>query len=271
MPLNDNIIVKDKNDIILKVEDLSISRSGQVIIKDVNLDISKGEFVGIAGPNGSGKTTLLLAILGILKPMNGRIQIFNQKPMSRRIFGRIGWVSQAASNLPTNIKITVKELVKLGTLNNRNMIFRDRKSNLEKIEKAINIVGLQDEVNTDISRLSGGQRQRAVIARCLASDAEFILFDEPLVGIDRDSKNNLLKLLDDLCHDEKKTILIVSHDISAIRQTVHRMIYFDEKVRYDGNPDQLPELDVLASLRGIKPVHDSISQKLVIRKPLEGE
>ena len=71
-------------------------------------------------------------------------------------------------------------------------------------------------------KLSGGQKQRAVIARALASNADFILLDEPLVGIDRNARNSLLKLLDNLSHDEGKTILMVSHDLAAIRQTAHR-------------------------------------------------
>ncbi|MEC8722125.1 MAG: ATP-binding cassette domain-containing protein, partial [Candidatus Thermoplasmatota archaeon] len=78
--------------------------------------------------------------------------------------------------------------------------------------------------NVSIGRLSGGQRQRAVIARALATDAELILLDEPLVGIDRETRNEFLKLLDDLSHHQGKTIIMISHDLAAIRQTAHRII-----------------------------------------------
>ena len=115
------------------------------------------------------------------------------------------------------------------------------------------MVDLEDVQDVDVSRLSGGQRQRAVIARALASESEFILLDEPLVGIDRDSRNSLLKLLDNLCHEENKTILMVSHDLTAIRQTAHRMVFLEETIRFDGPTDQFPDLDVLAELRGIDP------------------
>ena len=93
----------------------------------------------------------------------------------------------------------------------------------ERVNKAIEMVDLKDVENIDVSRLSGGQRQRAVIARALATEAEFILLDEPLVGMDRDARNSLLKLLDELCHNSGKTILMVSHDLTAIRQTAHRL------------------------------------------------
>lgn len=117
------------------------------------------------------------------------------------------------------------------------------------------MVGLEDVAENDIVHLSGGQRQRAVIGRALASNSQFILLDEPLVGIDRDSRNALLKLLDRLCHEEDKTILMVSHDLAAIRQTAHRMIYLEETIRYDGPTEEFPDLTTLAGLRGIEPVH----------------
>ena len=109
----------------------------------------------------------------------------------------------------------------------------------------------------NVSNLSGGQRQRAVIARVLASQAEFILLDEPLVGIDRSSRNSLLKFLDDLCHEAQKTILMVSHDIAAIQRTSHRMIYLEERIRYDGASDCFPSLDELANLRGLESIHEN--------------
>ena len=107
---------------VLDIQNLSVVRSGKVIISDINLGIKKGEFVGLVGPNGSGKTTLLLAALGILKAQNGSVSIYGQRPMSRGLNGKIGWVSQAAANLPKEIRLTVRELVRLGTLNSGNSV-----------------------------------------------------------------------------------------------------------------------------------------------------
>ena len=121
---------KEMKDYILEVENLSVIRSGKLVISDIDLKIAKGEFVGIVGPNGSGKTTLLLAILGILKENTGKIQIYGSEPLSRKNDGRISWVSQAASNIPNNLRITVRELVKLGSISSRNMFFPDRKESM---------------------------------------------------------------------------------------------------------------------------------------------
>ena len=162
---------------------------------------------------------------------------------------------QTASNLPSNVRITVRELIQLGTLK-RNSFFQLRRKNREIADKIIRNLGLEEVANTRISRLSGGQRQRAVIGKALASEADILIMDEPMVGVDRDSRNTLLKLLDNLCHEENKTILMVSHDLSTIKKTVHRMIYLEETIRYDGPTSEFPDLSSLADLRGIKSTHD---------------
>ncbi|MEC7703803.1 MAG: metal ABC transporter ATP-binding protein [Candidatus Thermoplasmatota archaeon] len=250
------IVGESTDNIPLKIENLSVKRSGKIVIKDIGFTINRGDFVGIVGPNGSGKSTLLLTILGLLKPATGKVAIYGASPQSRELFGRIGWVSQAASNLPKHVRITVRELVELGTLNAKNMFSFENQKRRASVKKAIEMVGLQEAIDVDVSRLSGGQRQRAVIARALASESEFILLDEPLVGIDREARKSLLKLLDQLCHDENKTILMVSHDLTAMRQTAHRMIFLEETIRFDGPTENFPDLDKLADLRGIEPVHE---------------
>ena len=241
---------------ILEVFNLLVARSGKIVLKDISLTVSEGEFVGVVGPNGSGKSTLMLTILGILKPSRGSIEIYGNPPLSRNLHRRIGWVSQAASNLPKEVRLTVRELVRLGTVNSGNMFDLSDNGRRDRVDNAIIMTGLEDVENIDISRLSGGQRQRAVIARALATEADFILLDEPLVGIDRDSRNSLLKLLDRLCHEEGKTILMVSHDLAAIRKTAHRMIFLEESIRFDGPTGSFPDLDELADLRGINDPHE---------------
>ena len=112
----------------LIVNNLSVKRSGDLILKDINLSITQGEFVGIVGPNGSGKTTFILTILGLLKPATGDVKIYDQEPCSKQLHGRIAWVSQAAANLPNNVRITVRELVRLGTMKGFNLLLRNSKN-----------------------------------------------------------------------------------------------------------------------------------------------
>jgi len=244
---------------VIEITDLSVMRSGTQVIHDINLSISCGEFIGIVGPNGGGKSTLILTILGILKPETGSIKIYGHQPISKNVIGKISWVPQTSLNLPNNVRITVRELVKLGTLKRANFLHFWKK-NHTLVEKTLQLVGLEDVVNTPISSLSGGQRQRALIAKALVSEADIILMDEPMVGVDRESRNSLLKLLDSLCHEENKTIIMISHDLSTIKQTVHRMIYLEETIRYDGSNSDFPDLSELAELRGIDATHENLTQ-----------
>ena len=245
---------------ILQVENLSVARSGEVVIQEVNLEIAEGEFVGLVGPNGSGKTTLLLTILGLLDPVpntGGSVRVYGKQGFSKVDLGRIGWVPQAAANLPSHIRITVRELVRLGTLNAQNMFKLGDSGRGARVNRALEMVGMSDKADTDVSQLSGGQLQRSVIARALASEADFLLLDEPLAGVDLLSRNSLMKLLDDLCHEQNKTVLMVSHDLTTITQAAHRIIYLEGSVRFDGSSDEVPDFSSLAGLRGIQHVHDS--------------
>ena len=252
---------------ILHVSNLSVNRSGEEIINDINMSITCGEFVGIVGPNGGGKSTLILTILGLLKPRTGSVNVYGQTPMSKATLGRIGWVPQAATELPQNLRITVKEFIQLGLLSSNflrqhldffispSVFFKRRKKNQLKLENIIETVGLKQYANTMISNLSGGQRQRAAIGKALASEADLLLMDEPMVGVDVDSRNSIMRLLDDLCHDQNKTIVMISHDLASMKRTAHRMIYLEHKIRYDGTAEDFPDLSSLAELRGIEATH----------------
>ena len=242
---------------ILCVSNLSVNRSGNEVIHDINLTITCGEFVGIVGPNGGGKSTLMLTILGILKPRTGSVKIYDLAPMSKQTLGKVGWVPQAATNLPQNLQITVKEFIQLGTLNPKSLFQLSNKER-EKVQKIIETIGLDEYANTRMANLSGGQKQRAAIGKALASDADLLLMDEPMVGVDGESRNSIMRLLDDLCHKQNKTIVMISHDLASIKRTVHRMVYLEQKVRYDGPTLTFPDLSDLAELRGIEPTHPEL-------------
>jgi zinc transport system ATP-binding protein len=177
--------------------------------------------------------------------------------MSKLTLGKVGWVPQAATNLPRNLQITVKEFIQLGTLN-RKSLFQLRKNEREKIMKIIETIGLKKYANTRMTNLSGGQQQRAAIGKALASNADLLLMDEPMVGVDGESRNSIMRLLDDLCHEQNKTIVMVSHDLASIKRTVHRMVYLEQKIRYDGPTNTFPDLSDLAELRGIESTHPGI-------------
>lgn len=255
METSDSKTIVENQEEILSISNLTVFRSGSKVIEDINLSIVRGEFIGIVGPNGSGKSTLIMTILGILKPKSGSIKIYNQLPNSKKIVGKVGWVPQTESKLPTNVQITVKEFISLGTLNRKSFFILTKKDR-KKVEDILKVVGLEEYKDTRITNLSGGQRQRAAIGKALASESDLIFMDEPMVGVDRDSRNSIMKLLDNLCHEQNKTIIMISHDLASIKQTVHRMIYLEQNIHFDGPTSKFPELSSLAKLRGIKPTHN---------------
>ena len=255
------IEIKGPDSPLLFVKDVSVRRNKTDVIKDVNLKIYPGEFVGIVGPNGGGKSTLIQTILGVLKHHSGGILLSGDEPLSQGVFGKVAWVSQAAANLPKNVRLTVRELVSLGVLNHKNWWNRFLLNRVSsKVEDAIEMVGLSHLAHRDVNQLSGGERQRAVIARALASEADLLLLDEPLVGMDRASRSSLLKLLDRFCHEQNKTIVMISHDIGAMLQTAHRLVYLEETIWFDGPPANFPSLEELALMRGIEDVHGACEQ-----------
>ena len=255
------IEIKSPESPLLLIEDVSVRRNKTDVIKDVNLKIYPGEFVGIVGPNGGGKSTLIQTILGVLKHHSGGILLSGHEPLSQGVFGKVAWVSQAAANLPKNVRLTVRELVSLGVLNHKNWWNRFLLNRVSsKVEDAIEMVGLSHLAHRDVNQLSGGERQRAVIARALASEADLLLLDEPLVGMDRASRSSLLKLLDSFCHERNKTIVMISHDIGAMLQTAHRLVYLEETIWFDGPPANFPSLEELALMRGIEDVHGACEQ-----------
>ena len=245
-----NNLTSDCGEEILQISNLSVNRSGVEVISNINLSINCGEFVGIVGPNGSGKTTLILTILGILKPREGHVSL------SKAVAGKVGWVPQAATSLPKNMKITVREFIQLGTLDSATWYLPfGTKYDRQNVHKIIETVGLTDYAETRIANLSGGQRQRAAIGKALASKADLLLMDEPMVGVDLKSRNSIMRLLDNLCHTQNKTIVMISHDLASMKRTVHRMVYLEQQIRYDGSTNEFPELSVLADLRGIEETH----------------
>lgn len=247
---------------LISIKGLKVHRGGALVLDDINLDIHKGDFVGVVGPNGSGKSTLLLTIIGQLQPTEGRILVFDESPGSVATSGRLAWVSQAASNLPQNLRITVRELVSLGTLTLSNMIRPNRVERKKRVNDAIRMVGMEDLADRDIRHMSGGQRQRAVVARGLASNAEILILDEPLVGVDRESRKDFLRFLEGLSRNEGKTLLMVTHDHTAIRRCTHCAVCIDGNVRFADGIKTQPNPILLSGLNGISNLNEQLSINL---------
>lgn len=202
-------------------------------VKNINLQIEKGEFTAIVGPSGSGKTTLLNLIGGLDKPTEGSVSIegvdistLKSSALTNFRLHHIGFVFQAYNLIPV---FTARENVEFI------MLLQDV-SKAEREKRAIELleaVGLGDRINSRPSQLSGGQQQRVAVARALASRPNFVLADEPTANLDSSAAESLLDMMAQLNKDYEMTFVFSTHDPRVIQRARRVVILQDGAVISD--------------------------------------
>lgn len=177
------------------------------ILKEVNLDISQGDFMWILGPNGSGKTTLLKTLLGLIRPLGGRIE--------RDESLRFGYVMQRQF-LDTLFPLTAYEIVSMARYLRAPLFRRLSKADRLAIDRAMETSEIRSLKDDLFRELSEGQKQRVLIGRALAAEPNFLVLDEPTNNMDIKGENQILQLLSRIHRDEGTTVLMVSHLIRVI-------------------------------------------------------
>lgn len=222
-----------------------------IALQDISLEIAEGEFVGVIGPNGSGKTTLCRAVLGLMPPLAGSLQIFDCACQELRCHhrARIGYLPQKGV-LDRNFPITVLEAVMMGRYGALGLFRRPGKQDQEIALEALSNVGMQDHRNSALGHLSGGQQQRVFIARALAQQPDVLLLDEPTTGIDITTQHSVLDLITHLHRDLKLTVLLITHDINMIRFRVDRLVLLKTRLYAAGPPDEVLRPDLLQQVYG---------------------
>lgn len=195
----------------IEIDDLFFSYDEISVLQKVNLQIQKGEFVGIMGPNGGGKTTLLKLLMGFLSPTRGKV----------KVEGKIGYVPQV-HRTDRDFPITLYELVLLGALSKLTAWGTYPAEIKAKANAIIDRLGLTKHKHKVFGSLSGGLAQRALLARALLSDPDLLLLDEPTANIDAGSSLVIFELLQSL--RGQKTILLVTHDLKTIIERVNRVL-----------------------------------------------
>jgi len=225
---------------IIEVSNISFSYNDQVVLKDVNLSIHKGDYLGVVGSNGSGKTTLLRIILGLISPKSGTIKLFGEDISVFKDWSKVGYVPQKVINFDNNFPVTVLEVVSMGRYGKRGLFHRITEEDKQKVTEALRNVDMLDYINRPIGDLSGGQQQRVFIARALAGDPEIIFLDEPTVGVEKDIKEKFYQLLHDLNEKLNLTIVIVTHDIESMaNEAMHVACIKDNTLVFHESIDDL--------------------------------
>lgn len=210
---------------MIKVENLNVTYNQSPALSNINLEINGPGITGIIGPNGAGKSTLIKAILNII-PSTGISKIDNK--ISKENLDNVAYVEQKI-NIDYNFPIKVRECVSLGLYSKIGILKKLKKSDWQKVDDALKLVGLEKFSNRQISELSGGQFQRVLIARCLVQDAKYIFLDEPFVGIDSVSEEIIMETLRDL-RDKGHTILIVHHDLRKVHSYFDSVLLLNKEV-----------------------------------------
>ena len=210
---------------MIQINNLKKKFENLEVLKDIDLNIKKGEIVAILGPSGSGKSTLLRCINLLEEPSGGEI-IFRDKNITdksndiNKIRQKIGMVFQNFNLFP---HMTVLENIILSPVKVKGV---SKEEAIKKAESLLSRVGLLDKKNSYPGELSGGQKQRIAIARALAMEPEVMLFDEPTSALDPEMVKEVLDVMKELA-DEGMTMAVVTHEIGFAREVATRAIFMD--------------------------------------------
>ena len=248
-------IAKDRKNMeekkIVEVKKLKKQYGDNVILKNINLHINKGEVVSLIGPSGSGKSTILRCIVDLESITSGEILIegnnLTDKNVDRKIkkemLLKTGMVFQTFNlfshmSVRNNIVRTLKLVKKMDT---------EKAENIAK--EMLNLVGLSDKINNYPNELSGGQKQRVAIARALALHPDIMLFDEPTSALDPELVKEVLDIIRKL-KSQKITMLIVSHEMNFVREISDRVIVMEKgEILETGTAQQIFENPVSRRVR----------------------
>lgn len=215
---------------MIEIKNLTVTYKDTPALDNINVTLSKSKIIGIVGPNGAGKSTLIKAVLNIISS-KGIIKIDDK--LSKDQLGSVAYVEQKI-NIDYNFPIKVRECVSLGIYPKIGLFKNLNKSDWQKVDEALKLVGLEEFSNRQISELSGGQFQRVLIARCLVQEAKYIFLDEPFVGIDSVSEEIIMNTLRKL-RDNGHTILIVHHDLRKVHAYFDEVLLLNKKLISYGN------------------------------------
>jgi len=218
------------------VRHLRKSYKKRVVIRDVSLDVQRGEVVALLGPNGSGKTTSFYAIAGLVNPEGGQVLIDGEDvtylPMYRRARMGIGYLPQEMSIFRgMSVEDNITAILDISQ--------PDRHKRRERLEELLGEFSIEHLRRAPALALSGGERRRVEIARCLAADPKYLLLDEPFAGVDPISVGDIRHLVADL---KKRGIgvLITDHNVRETLEIVDRAyILHDGKVLMSGSPEEV--------------------------------
>lgn len=211
---------------LLELKNINAGYSDEVILKNVNLAIRDRDFIGVIGPNGGGKTTLVKVILGLLKPMSGKIIYYRNNNGNQHRIGYLPQISRTDKKFP----ITVLDVVLSGLAGAGRIFSRFSKQEIAGARALLHQMGIAGLEKKNIGDLSGGQMQRVFLSRAIISGPQLLILDEPNTFVDNKFESDLYRILKEL--NEKMAIMIVSHDVGTITYYVKTIACVNRELHY---------------------------------------
>ncbi|MEW5867901.1 MAG: metal ABC transporter ATP-binding protein [Chloroflexota bacterium] len=219
---------------ILEVKDISVKYDSGVVLEDISFHLHAGERVAVVGPNGAGKSTLFKVVAGVLHATSGEVKVYGHGPTGHICIAYIPQRSQVDWSFPVN----VADVVMMGRIGKLGFFQWPRRRDWELVHQALADVGLESLSKRQIDELSGGQQQRMFIARALAQEAELMLMDEPLTGVDATSQEAIFTILDTL-RQRGVTVMIATHDLEQAAGMFDRVMLLNRRMLGFGEPAQV--------------------------------
>jgi manganese/iron transport system ATP-binding protein len=198
---------------------------GRPALEDTSFTLTRGERVAIVGPNGAGKSTLLKAIAGILTPSTGSVDVYGAVAGMHICIGYVPQRSQVDWNFP----VTVSDVVLMGRVARIGLLRQAGRDDRRLVAESLAQVGMSELSGRQIGELSGGQQQRVFIARALAQEAELLLMDEPLTGLDVPAQEAIFNILD-LLRARGMTVLVSTHDLQLAADRFDRLMLLRRRI-----------------------------------------
>jgi manganese/iron transport system ATP-binding protein len=227
-------VMHDPDAPILEVNKLSLRYDGHFALENITFHLHAGERVAVVGPNGAGKSTLFKVVSGVLPPSSGEVKISGFGPRGHICIAYVPQRSQVDWRFPAS----VADVVMMGRIGQIGFFRWPRRSDWNIVHDALEAVDMDSLSNRQIGELSGGQQQRTFLARALAQEAELILMDEPLNGLDIPSQEAILSMLEKL-RDQKITIMVATHDLGQAASHFDRVLLLNRRLIRFGSPQEV--------------------------------
>lgn len=230
----------------LALEGVRVQYETQVALENVSFQLQTGDRVAVVGPNGAGKSTLFKAIAGILTPTQGHINVFGHRPNQHVCIAYVPQRSQVDWTFPVN----VAEVVMMGRISRLGLLRRPGKKDRKIVHDCMETLHIAPLARRQIGALSGGQQQRMAIARALAQEAELMLMDEPLTGLDVNSQKDILEILN-MLKGRQVTTIVALHDLDLAARHFDKVLLLNRRVWGFGKPDEVFTAKRLAAAYGV--------------------